>query len=62
MWLAAMQAVAGGQSYEIGNRKLTRVDAADIEKMFDKYDAEVDRINAGRRKGARVIGVTPRNI
>lgn len=53
-WLAALNVVSTGQEYQIGTRKLTRVDAGFCEKQFRKWDAEVDRIKRGGRAGARI--------
>lgn len=53
-WLAALKAVSTGQEYQIGTRRLTRVDAEFCEKQLRKWDAEVDRIARGGRAGARM--------
>ncbi len=50
-WLAAEQAVATGQEYEIAGRKLQRADAEFIHSTFLYYDRLVDAITAGRASG-----------
>ena len=47
LWEAADDAVSMGQEYTIAGRRLTRVDAAFIEKKLDKLYAEKDRIEMG---------------
>jgi len=52
-WVAADLAVAGGQSYAIGSRILTRVDADEIRKSINYWsdlEAKLTRANAGESK------------
>jgi hypothetical protein len=51
-WIAADLAVAGGQSYSIGGRSLTRVNASEIRQQIDYWESKVNR--AGRLGGPRV--------
>ncbi len=44
-WVAASVAVASGKSYKIGQRALTRADAAEIIRMIDYWQALVDRLS-----------------
>lgn len=53
-WMAADTAVAGGQSYMIGGRSLTRANAAEIRKNIDYWNGHVERLSRGSRGGARV--------
>ena len=46
-WLAASTAVAGGQSYKIGERSLTRADASEILKMIEFWSSKVEALTAG---------------
>ncbi|MGT2508183.1 DUF6148 family protein [Cupriavidus basilensis] len=49
-WYAASLAVAKSQSYEIEGRKLTRVDADEIRKQIDYWEAKLRTLrNGGRR-------------
>jgi hypothetical protein len=57
-WLAASTAVAGNQSYEISGRKLTRANAAEIQKMVDYWNGQVIRLSR-TNSGARVRTVAP---
>jgi hypothetical protein len=61
-WLAALQALATGQSYTIAGRTLTRVDAKYVQQQFSKYDQAVDQINAGKRAGIPIFRVMPRDL
>ena len=45
-WLAASLAVAKGQSYSIGERSLTRVDAETIQKQIDYWQRKVNALTA----------------
>jgi hypothetical protein len=54
----------GAQHYEIGTRKLTRADLAEIRKMITTLEKELDSMeceyaNGSRRKCIRVI---PRDV
>lgn len=57
-WMAANLAVSSGQSYTIGTRQLTRVDAKDILEQIEFWEARVDALSRGTR-GMRVRGATP---
>jgi hypothetical protein len=61
LWLDAEAAVATGQSYKIGSRSLTRVDLAQIAARISYWRNEVDALEAGGRRGARVMRVVPRD-
>jgi hypothetical protein len=61
-WLAALQAVATGQSYTIAGRTLTRVDAKYIQQQFSKYDQSVDQLAAGKTAGIPIFRVMPRDV
>lgn len=53
MWIAADQAVASAQSYEIAGRKLTRADAAEITNKIEFWAKKVNRLSSGNG-GSRV--------
>ena len=55
-WLAASSAVAKGQSYEIGGRKLTRADAGDVRLMVDYWQGWARRL--GGEAGFRQMVIT----
>ena len=46
-WMAADDAVAGGQSYSIGGRSLTRANAAEIRNNIDYWERRVIRLTQG---------------
>lgn len=60
-WLQASMKVSAGQSYEIGNRKMTRANLADIQKQIDYWDGKVKELTraASGRSGLRVRYGTP---
>ncbi|MEN6371901.1 MAG: DUF6148 family protein [Armatimonadota bacterium] len=62
LWLEAEKKVATGQSYKIGTRQLTRVDIAEIRRQINYWQSEVDRLSAGRSRGARVMRIIPRDL
>lgn len=62
LWQNALDAVSTGQSYRIDSRQLTRADVDDCLKMVRYYQGEVDRLSAGRRSGARVMRIIPRDV
>lgn len=60
LWLAALDAIATGQSYSIGGRSLTRANLSDVQAQVEYWDGKVQRLSAnGGRSGMRVRGVTP---
>jgi len=46
-WLAADLAVAGGQSYTIGQRTLTRANAAEIRNNIMHWNRQVAQLSRG---------------
>lgn len=62
LWMDAEEAVANSQSYKIGSRHLVRADLPDIRKQINYWTAEVERLQAGRSRGARVIRIIPRDL
>lgn len=44
-WMAADAAVAGGQSYSIGGRSLTRANAAEITNKIDYWEGKVIKLS-----------------
>ncbi|MEK9751736.1 MAG: DUF6148 family protein [Rhodospirillaceae bacterium] len=52
-WLAADAAVAGNQSYRIGDRELRRADAAEIRRNIDYWDGKVKALTARASGRAR---------
>jgi len=57
-WMAADDAVAGGQSYSIGGRSLTRANAAEIRNNIEYWERRVVRLSHGSG-GIRVRYGTP---
>lgn len=47
LWLAADTAVAGGQSYSIGGRSLTRANAREITEKIQFWERRVIRLSNG---------------
>lgn len=62
MWLDAEKAVATGQSYKIGSRSLTRANLSDITERIKYWRNEIDNLESGGRRGAKVLRVVPRDL
>lgn len=60
-WLDAEMAVATGQEYTIGGRTLKRANLGLVASRVSFWKKEVEKLEAGVR-GARVIGVVPRDF
>lgn len=55
-WLTASTAVAAGQSYEIAGRRLTRVNAAEIQSQIDYWDRKAKELTySATRSRARTV-------
>ena len=59
-WLAAEEAVATGQSYQIGSRMLTRADLKQIREQMEYWagklaQAEAEEKNGGRNRAYRAV-------
>ena len=59
-WLAAEEAVATGQSYQIGSRMLTRADLKQIQNEMEYWaeklaQAEAEEKTGGRNRAYRAV-------
>lgn len=67
-WLAAEDAVALGQEYQLGTRKLTRADLTAIREQLEYWCARLAEADAEEKAGAsrrgrnRVYGIVPRDV
>ena len=61
-FLDAELAVATGQSYKIGSRSLTRADLSEIKERIKYWANEVERLEAGRKKGIRAYRAVIRDL
>lgn len=64
-WLAAEDAVALGQEYQLGNRKLTRADLKAIREQLEYWCARLAEAKAQEAEGRgrnRVYGIVPRDV
>jgi pyridoxine/pyridoxamine 5'-phosphate oxidase len=61
-YLAALNAIASGQSYTIGTRQLTRANLAEVKKSFAEYDQLVEQLKSGRGGGIPVRRIMPRDL
>ena len=52
-WLAAEEAVATGQSYQIGNRMLTRADLKQIREQMEYWAGKLTQAEAEEKSGGR---------
>ena len=62
IWLDAEKAVATGQSYRIGSRSLTRASLKDIKERINYWRNEIDKLENGGGRGARVLRFVPRDL
>lgn len=61
-YLEADLALATGKSYKIGSRNLTRLDAAEVKERIQFWSNEVERLEAGRKKGIRAYRAVIRDL
>ena len=61
-YLEADLALATGKSYKIGSRSLTRADLSEIKERIQFWSNEVERLEAGRKKGIRAFRAVPRDL
>lgn len=61
-YLDADLALATGKSYKIGSRSLNRTDAAEVKERINFWSNEVERLEAGRKKGIRAFRAVPRDL
>lgn len=61
-WMDAELSVSTGQWYKIGTRELTRADLNEVAKRIQFWSNEVTRLEKGRKAGARVLRVVPRDL
>lgn len=59
-WLAAEEAVATGQSYQIGTRMLTRADLKQVREQMEYWagklaEAEAEEKQGGRNRAYRAV-------
>lgn len=52
-WLAAEEAVATGQSYQIGNRTLTRADLKQVREQMEYWSGKLAQAEAEEKSGGR---------
>lgn len=55
-WLAAEERIAGGQSYWVGQRSLTRANLAEVREQINYWETKVRRLSRG---GLRMHGFVP---
>ena len=54
LWIAADAALAAGQSYRIGERQLTRVDAEQVRANIGYWENKLASLSNSRNGGLRV--------
>lgn len=60
MWLDAEAAVATGQAYQIGSRRLDRANLYQIREQIRFWLKELQKVQGGRRR--RVTRIVPRDL
>ena len=63
-WLAAEEAVATGQSYQIGTRMLTRADLKAIRQQMEYWAGKLAEAEAEEQSGGRIraFRAVPRDL
>lgn len=63
-WLDAEEAVATGQSYQIGTRMLTRADLKQIREQMEYWAGKLAEAEAEEQSGGRIraFRVVPRDL
>lgn len=63
-WLAAEQAIATGQSYQIENRALTRADLKQVREELEYWAGKLAEAEAEEQHGGRnrVFHFVPRDV
>ncbi len=61
MWLSAEEALATSKSYKVGTRQLERVDLAEVRKMINDRDNELEKALNGGKRQKMLVGV-PRDL
>lgn len=68
LWLEAEEAVATGQEYQIGTRKLTRADLKAVREELEYWCAKLAEAKADENSAVggggrnRVYGIVPRDV
>lgn len=52
-WLDAEEAIATGQSYQIGNRTLTRADLKQVREQMEYWAGKLAQAEAEEKQGGR---------
>ena len=61
MWLSAAEALATSKSYKMGTRQLERVDLAEVRRMINYWDNELQKAeNGGKRQ--KMLSAVPRDL
>lgn len=61
MWITAEEQVAHGQSYQIGNRMLTRANLTDIGKRIEYWSNKVTELSREKNGRNRMYHFVPRD-
>lgn len=62
IWLEAEKACASGKSYKIGSRTLERADLSEIAERIKFWRKELEILESGKGRGARVLRAVPRDL
>lgn len=54
-WLAANTAIAAGQSFEMGDRKLTRANLGDVQRQLEFWNQQIQRLSQGGMRAHRLM-------
>lgn len=62
VWVAAEESVSHGQSYQIGNRSLTKADLTQIGKRIEYWSNKVTGLSRQRNGRNRMGHFVPRDL
>lgn len=62
VWVAAEESVSHGQSYQIGNRSLTKADLTQIGKRIEYWSNKVTELSRQRNGRNRMGHFVPRDL
>lgn len=64
MWLDAEEAIASGQSYQIGTRSLTRANLSSVLEQIEYWGGKLAEIEAEEKSGGRnrMYHFVPRDV
>lgn len=57
MWLTAEDKLANSQSYQVGDRTVTRADLKEIRETIDYWESKVRRLSRSSKGGMKMLRI-----